>query len=135
MFLLMSDTTLKTSDDFQRVYRRRCCFADRYLLVYTAPNDLGLRRLGVSVSRKWGNAVRRNRIKRLYREAFRKNRDSLPQNIDIIMIPRTANPITLAQCSKSLIQLTKKAGRTVRSRSLAVESVEESSGRRHESAD
>ncbi len=52
------------------------------------PNDLSYSRLGLSVSRKVGNAVKRNRVKRLIRELFRKNKDKFPKGYDIVFIPR-----------------------------------------------
>lgn len=60
---------------------------DRYLLIIYAPNHLNYRRLGLIVSKKIGKATERNRVKRLLRELFRKNKDIFPQGVDLIMIP------------------------------------------------
>ena len=54
------------------------------------PNGLGHSRLGIVVGRRHGNAVRRNRMKRLLREAFRLNRGMLSVPCDVVIVPRTA---------------------------------------------
>ncbi|MBI5682024.1 MAG: ribonuclease P protein component [Deltaproteobacteria bacterium] len=51
--------------------------------IFIKPNDKGVRRLGLSVSRKVGTAVKRNRIKRLLREFFRLNKELFPSSSDI----------------------------------------------------
>jgi ribonuclease P protein component len=83
---------LRTAAEFARVYERRCRASDHLLLVFVADNDLGHPRIGLSVSRKVGNAVVRNRWKRLIREAFRLSRPQLPQGLDLIVIPRGSEP-------------------------------------------
>jgi len=102
---------LRKSSDFQRVYHRRCAAGDAYLLVFVAENPEGKQRLGVSVSRKWGNAVKRNRIKRLFREAFRLNKHVLPPATDFVLVPRTSRPVSLEQWEHSLRQLAQRAVR------------------------
>ena len=58
------------------------------LVVYARRNELGWNRLGLVVSRKNGNAVRRNRIRRLIREAFRLENPGLQPSFDLVCIPR-----------------------------------------------
>jgi ribonuclease P protein component len=58
------------------------------LIIFGLKNDLAHSRLGLSVSRAVGNAVKRNRIKRLLREAFRLNRRALPAGIDFVIVVR-----------------------------------------------
>jgi len=58
-----------------------------FVFVYRE-NQLGYPRLGLAVSRKYGNAVQRNRLKRLIREAFRQAQHQLPA-CDVLVIPRT----------------------------------------------
>src|SRR5262249_46308035 len=82
---------LRSPQDFQRVYDRKRSVSDDWLIVYGRANDLGYSRLGLSVSRKVGGAVVRNRFRRLYREAFRLTRDQMPAGFGLILIPRTAN--------------------------------------------
>jgi len=64
--------------DYDRVYARQCRAGDGTLLVYVDRNGLGWSRLGLSVGRKAGGAVARNRIRRRIREGFRLSKESLP---------------------------------------------------------
>src|SRR5882757_5730514 len=79
---------LRRPADFQRVYDRRRSISDGWLIVYACENGLPHLRLGLSVSRKYGGAVQRNRLRRLYREAFRLTRPELPAGLDLVLIPR-----------------------------------------------
>lgn len=100
---------LRASGDFERVYRHRRSVSDEKLILYARPNDLPHSRFGVSVSRKVGNAVQRNRWKRLLREAFRLAQHELPSGLDFISIPRTIQPPTTEELRKSLLRLSKRA--------------------------
>lgn len=79
---------LRTSAEFERVYAAECYAADGVLVINATTNDLGHSRLGLSISRKVGNAVVRNRWKRLIREAFRLQRSALPSGIDFVVRPK-----------------------------------------------
>ena len=96
---------IRRQTDFQRAYRRRCSASDRLLVVFGCANGLPHPRLGLSVSRKLGKAVVRNRWKRLLREAFRLRREQLPAGIDLVVIPRGDTEPTLAELLESLPQL------------------------------
>ena len=78
-------------------------FADRNGLSYT--------RLGLSVSRKLGGAVARNRWRRLLREAFRRCRTQLPPGIDLVAIPRQGVTPELAALLASLPRLAARVAR------------------------
>ena len=74
--------------DFARVFSGKCRRGNDVLVVYVAPNGLTWSRLGLSVSKRLGNAVRRNYIKRRLREAFRTEKSELPKGLDIICVAR-----------------------------------------------
>jgi ribonuclease P protein component len=80
-------------------------------LIFGAANGLPHCRLGLSVSRKVGGAVLRNRWKRLIREAFRTSRPRLPEGLDLVVIPRKKDDPELCQIQNSLADL---AGRIAR---------------------
>ena len=96
---------IRRDADFRRAYRRRAAVSDGRLLVFGYENGLLHPRLGLSVSRKLGGAVRRNRWKRLLREAFRLCRQRLPNGIDLVVIPRPGGEPKLAQLMESLPRL------------------------------
>lgn len=79
--------SLKKTPEFDRVYKVRCSKADRFLVMYQAE---GTGRIGIVVSKKVGNSVIRHRITRLIREAYRLNRDKVPEDRDIIIVAREA---------------------------------------------
>jgi ribonuclease P protein component len=81
---------LSRSGDFERVYREGRSHASRYLVVYAFPRGDGEPRLGVSVGRKLGGAVERNRMKRLLREAFWACADGLQEGHDFVIVARPA---------------------------------------------
>jgi ribonuclease P protein component len=100
---------LRRPADFQAVYDRRRSAADGTLVVYVRENGLAFSRVGLSVSRKFGPAVRRNRIRRLLREAYRLTKEELPTGYDLVLIPRPLDEYDLEDIRKSLAKLIRQA--------------------------
>jgi len=87
------------------VLSARCSASDALLVVYAAGNELAWTRLGVSVGRRIGQAVRRNYIRRRIREAFRRNKSELPSGVDLVCVARQADWTRKTDVRSSLIRL------------------------------
>lgn len=85
----MSETvTLKKNYEFARVFKKGSFYVGRYITVYILPNKLSSNRIGISVSKKAGKAVIRNRKKRLVRESYRYYQDFILNGYDIVIAAR-----------------------------------------------
>jgi len=113
---------LISNKQFRAVLARRLCADDGLLAIYIAENNCQYWRLGVSVGKSCGNAVVRNRLKRLLKEAFRQSQDRIPAGFDyLIMIsPRrsrdskqTTKQLTFEQIRASLVALIGEAVRKI----------------------
>lgn len=82
------DERLLNRSDFVNPNRSGSRYHTKNFIFVLKQNGLGITRLGVTVSKKVGNAVRRNRVKRLIREFFRLNKPCFPQGYDVIAIAK-----------------------------------------------
>ena len=99
---------LKLPREFDVVYASRQSISDNCLILYAKENTLGYSRLGLSVGKKLGSAVTRNRYKRYLREAFRLCQHELPGSFDYILIPRQNTKPTTARYCHSLKTLSER---------------------------
>jgi ribonuclease P protein component len=97
-FRIAKRQRIRSGLDFERIYAAGQRIGDRFLLIFGTENDRNETRFGLSVSRKHGNAVKRNRLKRLLREAFRLSQHELPSGLDLVLIPRQNAAATRDGC-------------------------------------
>lgn len=102
---------LRKQADFDRVYGGKAYAADDMLVMNGCRNDLGRARIGLSMSRKVGNAVVRNHWKRLIREAFRTQQSELPRDLDIVVRPRRGATPDFRAIQSSLRTLAQRIAR------------------------
>lgn len=110
MISLKKQYRIKKNKEFQEIFRTGQSFANRELVIYyRKKNDQKHFRVGISVGKKIGNAVTRNRIKRYIRECFIHLEDNLKQEYDIIIIARNQSVyLSYERLCKSLQHLLRK---------------------------
>lgn len=99
---------IRSRDEFSAVFDRKQRSSAGPLLAFVAPNGLDRTRLGISMSRRVGIAARRNRIKRMVREAFRLQQHELPAGWDIVVVPRPHDPMPLERYLELLRTIAKR---------------------------
>jgi ribonuclease P protein component len=79
---------IQTSFEFREVFDRGSCFRTPVLRIHYQRTRRELSRVGLVVTRRIGNAVQRNRVKRLLREVYRQNKGRLPGSTDVVLVPQ-----------------------------------------------
>ncbi len=82
---------IKKNKEFKKVYKKGRYFAEKYLVLYILANKEDYNKVGYSVSKKVGNAVRRNRIKRLMKENYRRIYHELKHGYYLVFTARVAS--------------------------------------------
>ena len=93
----MKSNTLKENKDFRRLYYRGKSDAGSCLVTYVMKSRAGETKVGITSGKKIGNAVKRNRARRLIRAAFSCFEGRLKGNYDIVFVARTKTPLVKMQ--------------------------------------
>ncbi|MDU4961315.1 MAG: ribonuclease P protein component [Sporomusaceae bacterium] len=105
---------LRKNKQFQAVYKGGKSVSNRLLVLYMLPNYSTGGKIGFAAGKRLGNAVVRNRVKRMLREAFRLNRDQLPEGYDFILVGR--QPVVGVKTQEVIGAFLNVAGRAARMR-------------------
>lgn len=81
---------LNDNKDFLNLYRKGRYIVSKCVVVYFKKNNLPFNRLGITAGKKIGNAVHRNRAKRIIRQAYRENELNMPIGYDFVIVARTS---------------------------------------------
>ena len=101
---------LKKRWEYQRAYQKGSKYWNRYFVIYVLHTHFDKLRLGITVSKKVGKSVQRNRVKRLIRESFRQLRPRIKTEYDIVVVGRTqARQLTCQEAQDGLFHLFRKA--------------------------
>ena len=101
---------LERKSEFERAFKEGIKLVSAGIIVYFANNGFDYSRIGISVSKKFGSAVRRNRFKRRVREAFRLNRSGIPGGLDIVVLPaKEAGSVPFENLCAALAELSRAA--------------------------
>ena len=114
----MKKRKLRKNVEFRTVYRRGRSFSNNLLVLYVYKNNRNrlqegdiYNKVGISVSKKVGKSVVRSRVKRLIKESYRLNSDSLKSGYDFVFVARTAlKDRKYRDVESAMINLFKKAG-------------------------
>lgn len=107
----MKKYRIRKNSEFRVVYKKGKSFANKLLVLYIFRNVKKLNRTGVSVSKKVGKSVIRNRVRRLIKESYRLNNTNLKQGYDLVFIARnSAKNRSFIEIEKAMLELFKKAG-------------------------
>lgn len=97
---------LRRSSEFRRVFDEGRRLQSGLLTMYVIENGRAGNRLGLAVGKKAGNSQKRNRIRRVFREAFRLNRHLLPAGLDVVLLPgKGREEFSLAGVEPELVRL------------------------------
>ena len=107
-FSFPPEIRVRRPNEYAAVFAKQHKVGDAHLLLFAKKNDLGITRLGTSVSKKQGGSVTRHHLKRLLREAFRLIKHELPQGLDLVAIPRAPSHAELTDFQQSLIALARR---------------------------
>lgn len=105
---------LLSSLEFAPVHRSPFFAADAVLVIKAISNNSEETRLGLSVSKKVGNAVVRNRWKRVIRDAFRRQRSSLPAGMDLVVRPKKGAVCDYQMVYRSIGRLTERLEKKIK---------------------
>lgn len=101
---------LKKRSEFQRAYQNGSKHWNRYFVIYVLHTHFDHLRLGITVSKKAGNSVQRNRVKRLIRESFRHLGPQIQTAYDIVVVGRTpASRLKCQEAENALYSLFRRA--------------------------
>lgn len=102
---------VRKREDYLRLKSHAKRTAAASIVMLTMPNNSPTARLGLIVSRRYGDAVRRNRFKRIAREVFRLNRESFPAGTDFVFQPRgKASEIDFDVMKAEMLSLVMRSG-------------------------
>jgi ribonuclease P protein component len=107
--VLQNFETLKTNSGFRRIYAKGKCFGNSSLVTYVLKNSCSISRIGITTSKKVGNAVKRNRSRRVIRAAFNELSGRVKVGYDFVFVARALTPYLKSHEVKAAMEKQLKA--------------------------
>ena len=107
--LMKNTISIKENKHFKKIYSKGDSFANHLLVIYFLPNKLNKNRLGITVNKKVGKAVVRNKVRRLIKENYRLKEEYIKKGLDIVIVARVRSANSnYKEINKAMYHLFKK---------------------------